>query len=351
MARLGRSEQREFESLRSLCYTGRDSTELRQRVGDRVARVIGADAFCLMEIEPSVMLPTDSVAEGWPAEAQDALIEEVILNSPVADVAAIHRLRLRTVAADDLAGGLDDPYFASLLLPFGYRYELLTLCTLGGRPVALLTFARRAGRGDFDRRERRFLDALAPHVGAGIRRSILRAATLADADAATGIIVLAADGRVEFANRAAERWLRRSSGRSGMWYMALRLMVALAARPAADAVTPATLQTRHPDSGVLHRLHAERTLDGDGSARTVVLIEPVRAADRPEVLAQLGLTAREADVAIQLLRGLDTSEIAVAIGCAPQTVRVHMTRMFEKLGVRSRRQLAALLMGSGQRFR
>lgn len=54
-------------------------------------------------------------------------------------------------------------------------------------------------------------------------------------------------------------------------------------------------------------------------------------------------TPREQEIAAALLRGASNREIAAAFGISTQTVKNHLTSMFEKRGVTSRLQLALAL--------
>jgi DNA-binding NarL/FixJ family response regulator len=50
----------------------------------------------------------------------------------------------------------------------------------------------------------------------------------------------------------------------------------------------------------------------------------------------LGLTAREAQVLLQVDRGLTNLEIAADLGISANTVKRHLEHIFDKLGVRTR---------------
>jgi len=54
------------------------------------------------------------------------------------------------------------------------------------------------------------------------------------------------------------------------------------------------------------------------------------------------LTAREADVLEYLQQGRSNAEIALALGLGVETIRTHARRVYRKLGVRNRRELARL---------
>ena len=64
------------------------------------------------------------------------------------------------------------------------------------------------------------------------------------------------------------------------------------------------------------------------------------------LLRRLGLSTREVDVTVAVLRGLTLKEIAVQLRCSSHTVTQHLKAVFLKLDVSSRSELAARLMGS-----
>ena len=62
----------------------------------------------------------------------------------------------------------------------------------------------------------------------------------------------------------------------------------------------------------------------------------------PSGLGTEGLTPREAEVARRVAHGLSNAAIAMELGMSEATVKAHLTRVYAKLGVRSRTQLAVL---------
>lgn len=57
----------------------------------------------------------------------------------------------------------------------------------------------------------------------------------------------------------------------------------------------------------------------------------------------LGLTAREADMALLIAKGLSNKEIAARLGLSESTVRTHIYNLYRKAGARSRVELLAIL--------
>jgi DNA-binding CsgD family transcriptional regulator len=80
-----------------------------------------------------------------------------------------------------------------------------------------------------------------------------------------------------------------------------------------------------------------------------VAVAGAAAGRSSNVMLSAGLTAREADVAGLAARGASYAEIAGGLNLGQATVKTHLTRVYTKLGVRTRTQLAVLL-GSDQTF-
>jgi two-component system, NarL family, nitrate/nitrite response regulator NarL len=92
-------------------------------------------------------------------------------------------------------------------------------------------------------------------------------------------------------------------------------------------------------------------IDGDGDI--FGLYEPgsahppaPAASVRQDGLVSPGLSNREAQVAQLLVAGLSNKEIAKALGIADITVRLHLRRVFSKLGARSRTDAVRIILTS-----
>src|SRR3954468_761839 len=64
------------------------------------------------------------------------------------------------------------------------------------------------------------------------------------------------------------------------------------------------------------------------------------------LLAAHGLTRREQEVCQEVLAGRSTAEIATALFISANTVQNHLKSLFDKVGVRTRRELVARLARS-----
>lgn len=348
MARFTAQEAAAFHDLRAMCYEELPTMVLLERVTERLQHVIGADAFCSHQLDLATGFPIAAVMHGWPEHAKQLLVEHVLLVSPATDTAHFFRSgsRARTVA--EILADSDmparDPYYTHHLLPFGYQHEVQVLCGVRGESHAVIALTRKP-TAMYTPRDQRFLAALAPHIGAGLARARIQELLASPRGTEIGMLIVDQAGRVELTNQIAEQWL--AADVSTYWPYGLPLLVHHFAKRNLDAddVRFAPVELTHPATGGRYRLHWEHRPGVDGARRTVILLEPVRMADQPEALRRLGLTAREIDVTVGVLRGLTLKEIAVQLRCSPHTATQHLQSVFLKLDVSSRGELAARLLG------
>jgi DNA-binding NarL/FixJ family response regulator len=85
-------------------------------------------------------------------------------------------------------------------------------------------------------------------------------------------------------------------------------------------------------------------VDGDGRPMTTTVGDP-RAGGIPERLEAAAeawdLTRRQSDVLGVLARGRSNKEIAVELGCAENTVELHVSELLRRTGASSRSELIA----------
>ena len=146
---------------------------------------------------------------------------------------------------------------------------------------------------------------------------------------------------------AAEGWLAEVA--ESDWRSSLELpdaVYAVAARLLAlerGGHTPPDLMPRirlRIASGRWLVLHASRLRAAESEGRIAVIFEEARPSEIAPLIADAyGLTKREREVTQLVLRGLSTSEVSKELHITPNTVRDHFKAIFDKVGVRSRREL------------
>lgn len=349
--RLSQPDSRQLAAIKSLCYSGLDSKSLRAAVTERLSRYLRAEQVTFASLDPDTGLLTHSVAHGCPGEQWEEFTERAYLRTPAADPGRIATGRRRVWRVEQLIpkeNHANDPAL-QILQAYGWRYEVQVSLASGGKGWGHLVLDRRSQGEPFIDGEVRLLDLLVPHLTAGLRAAIARDTLAASPGSGVGVVVLSPEGGVEMANGVAERMLAGPVrlGKHDV-FTAARVVAALVGRSLteSDPLLVPAITVVDPESRELYRLSAERVMGSDGRPRGMVLIEPAQPARRAEALAYLGLTEREREVTAAVLRGESTQRIAAGLRISEHTVRHHLRHIFAKVGVNSRRQLAAQLFGA-----
>ena len=70
--------------------------------------------------------------------------------------------------------------------------------------------------------------------------------------------------------------------------------------------------------------------------RVVGAHQPTAFDGNPKALASLGISPRELDVLREIAAGHSNKEIAAHLNVSPNTIKTHVSRLFEKLGAKGR---------------
>ena len=197
----------------------------------------------------------------------------------------------------------------------------------------------------FDAEEVAFVMAISPHLAQGARAGLLVGeASDPQWPDSPGLIVLSESGELESATPGVERWaadMPDGDWAAGTLPSAVHAVAAQALRTAEGPDVAGEV----PMARVLGRSGAWIVLHGasmvaDGSRRAAVIIEGAHPARLTPLLMQAyGLTEREQEVTKLVLQGDSTAQIAERLVVSPHTVQDHLKSVFEKTGVRSRRDL------------
>jgi DNA-binding CsgD family transcriptional regulator len=94
-------------------------------------------------------------------------------------------------------------------------------------------------------------------------------------------------------------------------------------------------------------LHASRLRAADTEGQIAVIFEEARPSEiAPLIVDAYGLTKREGEITRLVLRGLSTAEVSGELHITLNTVRNHFKAIFDKTGVRSRRELVGQVLPS-----
>ena len=227
----------------------------------------------------------------------------------------------------------------------GDQELLLALRTRSGDAWGLLGLYREPGEPRFDEAETSFLRAVAPCFAEGAQRGLLVGeASDPEGPDAPGLVVLTADWTVDSLTPGVERWLAQlpdGDWEQGRLPAAVLAVAGRALRTAERPDAPGDVAVARvlSSEGRWMVLHGASMVAG-GGRRVAVIIEPAHPERiAPLLMAAYGLTEREQEVTRLVLRGDSTTQIAAALCVSPHTVQQHLKSVFEKTGVRSRREL------------
>jgi len=315
---------------------------------EALARVVPFDAFCWGAVDPASLLPTRAAGTTIPHttpliwEAHELVARGVVPR----DVRRVVRSGRHVARVGEIVDERSEHHrvYQRVLAPNGPEHQLRAALVADGMHWGSLHLERR--HPGFSSGEVALVDSLVPHLAHALRRWIL-----ADANHSAsprppeipGLIVLDRDNEIDSISPEAEHWL------SEWGYTDLKIppsaiaavVGAARARPnrSHDTTIPSA-RVRLPTGTWLH-VRATPLTRSDHQRHTAIVLE--RASDgqiAPLIARAHHLSQRETQIALLVLRGLSTSEIAAELFISPYTVQDHLKSIFEKVGVRSRRELA-----------
>jgi DNA-binding CsgD family transcriptional regulator len=267
-------------------------------------------------------------------------------------------------------------FYNEAVRPTGGFYAVVASLLRTREQKVFFIVGRDLGREDYGQEDAAAVKTLLPHLAIAFRISHrLRAADLRNEAAAAaldrldnGVVLLDAATRIAFANRTAEILLDGNNG----------LRVTTDGLSAADAAVDARLRhliascvwdgsarggtgravdvPRGRDRAPLHILvapcggpAAQEGSDWLLHARPTAMLlitdpERDRLARKDELRRRFGLTAAEADVAFEIVRGDGREATAARLGISVTTASTHLTHIFEKTGTRRQAELVRLLL-------
>jgi DNA-binding CsgD family transcriptional regulator len=261
------------------------------------------------------------------------------------------------------------------LLPLDIPFILATWLHKSSHRAVALTFEGSRNRGPFDENDSRQFRPLIPHVRRALEIRDRLEANEVRASALTsvvershmGVIVLDQRGRILEATGLAEQLLkaecgmRRASDHS-LWLREpagsqLRQWVVTGLPPKDNLQGSLSV----PRSGGLQSVSLVVTpmpsvpvaWTGADPRWLIFVFDPERrVAPVAELVSrQLGISAREGDIAVLLSLGHTLSSVATRLGISLHTVRVHLKHIFEKTGAHSQSDLVRrVLLSPGMHF-
>lgn len=350
MPRRASARQAEHDLIQR-CHSGLDTSDVPRRVLQSLRRLMPVDAAFFATADPETLLFTGAYSEEPLNDATALFLDNEFGCQDVNKFAALATSPRHVASLDGVTGHdrLSSVRYRDIMRPLGLGDELRVALLSGSECWGYLCLHRMDHPLGFTPAEAAALGRVGPHIAHALRQAVLRTRPAGIEDASgPGVVLLADDLSIVAVTPRARHLLSligNGSTADPLPVAVRAVAVALAAveRGTATQLPRARVSTR---AGQWLTVHASRLHGPPGEDRIAVVLEPTEVhATAPLMLAAYGLSRREAEVATLVLRGTSTREIADALHISGHTVQDHLKAVFDKIGVRSRRDLVGRLLG------
>jgi DNA-binding CsgD family transcriptional regulator len=342
---------RRADDLVRRCYSGLRGTAFQADVVRSIHALLPVDAVFLASADPGTLLFTGVFAEDPLGEVADQFLRNEFGQDDVNKFQSLatgarHVATLDSATHGDRAGSAR---YRHIMEPLGLGDELRAALVTPSGCWGYLCLHRADSPHGFTAAEVRLVSRLVNSLGNGLRLSLAAAGGEGIAALPPGVVVLHPDHTLAAITGEAENLLAQIADHSAD---SGRLPVAVHAAAsclqnmdrgeALPGVSP-TARVRTTSGGwlLVHATH----LRGSGSDDIAVIIEPAQPSrNAPLLLSSWGLTPRESEIAQLVLRGASTKMVSAELHLSVYTVKDHLKSIFDKTGVRSRRDLVAQVL-------
>jgi DNA-binding CsgD family transcriptional regulator len=342
--------RREADLVRR-CYASLDGAALQAEVLRSIHGLLPVDAVFFATADPTTLLFTGVVAEEPLETATAQFLDNEFGHDDVNKFQALAVGPSRVSTLDRATRGqrTDSARYRDIMAPLGLGDELRAALVTPAGCWGYLCLHRADSPHGFTDADTRLIGRLTAHLGNACRHSLWSPAPgPAAAPTLAGVVLLHPDLTLAAVTGEAERWLALMPGHSAdpgrlpaaVYTVAAQLRSIEQGTAAADASPTVCVPST---AGGWLFVHASRLNPSAGDI--AVIIEPTKPSQvAPLLLGVRGLTPRERDVALLVLRGTSTQAISAQLHLSPYTVKDHLKSIFDKMGVRSRRDLVASIL-------
>jgi DNA-binding CsgD family transcriptional regulator/GAF domain-containing protein len=356
------AQQHEAERVRReiirLTQAGLDFRALQGETLKRLRKVIPIEAAFFATVDPATLLFTSAMSDDILQQVTPQFIENEFLQDDVNKFVALAR-------SGSPVGSLfqvthqrveQSQRYREVLAPLGLGDELRAALITRDVCWGVLCLHRERTSPPFGPAEAAFLRRIAPSLAEGLRSSLLLgAATTEEAADAPGLLLLAEDHSIAAITPIAERLLAGVAveDRSPVYGLPYAVHAVAARLRAAERGSEEEPELAHrlapwvrlrTAAGQWLILHASRMTGAHADGQIAVIVEVARPVEIAQLIVQVyALSRRESEIVRLVAQGLTTTEIAKAFHITANTVQDHLKAIFEKVGVRSRRELVSQL--------
>lgn len=335
------------ESVSRICAVARPPSELLAMVSDLLRPVLRHTAGGWLVTDPDNLIGNPVHTEGCSDELHLALLAQEVRGD---DFNLLHDVARGQLAATSLTGATGGDLHRSrrwreVYRGAGYGDELRGAFVFGGDVWGTYTVVK-TDPEPFGPEVLELMRRVGPEIAAGLRVGLLVPGVVVPDHDGPGVVIVGDGGEVRSMTDSARRLLASlpdPSASPAPAHVLHEVATRALARSAGTTTEPAVAHVQTPE-GWLSLFGAVTGNHDDEVAVVVEAIPPARV--RSLLFSLHRVSGREREVAHLLLRGASIEGIATQLWISVETVRGHVKGLFQKLGVRSRPELTALLCGS-----
>lgn len=332
-------------AIAEVCRTGREPAALRAEVLSRLRHVVPVDAVWWAAADPTTLLFTQTYQEEIPLETGPYFVENEFLDD---DVNKWTELARDTAGARTLAQATNGDLSSSaryrdIFEPLGLEDELRVVLRSRRAVWGFMCLHRQRG-AVFTPEEVAFTQRIAPHLAEGLRLALLvQSFEVTEPAGSAGLILLRPDGELVGINAPGEQWLEELNG-PGARGLPIEVHAIAARLRMSDPLAGVPQLRVRTRAGRWAILQASWMLSDEQRCVAVIVQQATPEQAAPMALRAYGLTDQELAVSNLLFQGLSTQAISDRLRITQHTVQDHFKSIFDKTGVRSRRELIATVL-------
>lgn len=321
---------------------GSDVGSVVDAVTETLRSWIGVGPVFVATAEPLTGSFAGTFTSGIPTDAAERFFAIEMAGHDVGTFEALSRSESGMAALFALTDGRPESSqrWRDVIAPLNWGDEARAVIRAHGRTWGYVCLHREIGDRAFRSRDMQRLASLLPAVATALRTAALAASGQSDA-LETGVVLADSKCRIIDVTGAAAAWLAEF-GLSNHDELPLTLD-ALCRRVLLEKSTVSTSVTTRTGRPALVEMAALQS--GDEPHVAIVIRSAPADQNLQRFAAIVSLTRRETDVVAQVLRGLSTRDIAEELSVSVYTVQAHLTAVFAKAGVHTRRELVHRLHG------
>ncbi|MBO7743565.1 helix-turn-helix transcriptional regulator [Paenibacillus sp. MWE-103] len=362
MVKVSGRYQRAMVQIKRLCYSGLDDRQLRNEIIGLLLPIMPSDLCCFQTVDPATGLITSNVRGGIHDHAVSDVEQVFFEHLYFEEYLPAYRRLLRSGCpvnrlSEETMGNPDKAYRHRMLYaPIGLDDEIRAVLYSGKNMWGTIVMARGKNAAPYSEQDAWLLAKLAPHIGTGFRTAMQQRIAALESAAALqefdipGLLIYDPAGFIESYTDAAVHWMNELGELHPDWcrkelpvyitqvVSALRKSQAMLSEDDFEIVPE---MARYGRNGRCVTIKAyEMRAEDDRNRKIGIILGPAVHRDLIRFqTAAYGLTAQEKAVVHLVAKGNNSLEISSKLAISPYTVQEHLSNIFDKVGVRSRREV------------